>query len=155
MAAAGGKSSGSSKTRSSNQGGQAKELQTGSGQSLETQRRTPLFHAEHAARYDRQRIIVEYQELTGANLVVMIDQITPTNMTILEDLLFDCDPSKDLHLLLASPGGDGETALRMVRSMQQRCRELTVIIPDLAKSAATILCLGAHCILMGPGGDLG
>ncbi|MCL2465868.1 MAG: hypothetical protein FWF02_08625 [Micrococcales bacterium] len=85
----------------------------------------------------------------------MIDQITPTNMTILEDFLFDCDPSEDLHLLLASPGGDGETALRMVRSMQQRCRELTVVVPDMAKSAATILCLGAHHILMGPGGDLG
>ena len=43
----------------------------------------------------------------------------------------------------------------MVRSMQQRCKELTVVVPDMAKSAATILCLGAHHILMGPGGDLG
>jgi hypothetical protein len=85
----------------------------------------------------------------------VIDQITPTNTTILEDLLFDCEPHKDLHLLLSSPGGDGETALRMVRSMQQRCDELTVIMPDVAKSAATILCLGAHRILIGPGGDLG
>jgi len=66
-----------------------------------------------------------------------------------------CDPGRDLHLLLVSPGGDGETALRMVRSLQQRCRELTIIVPDQAKSAATILCLGAHHILMGPAGDLG
>ena len=43
----------------------------------------------------------------------------------------------------------------MVRSMQLRCKELTVVVPDMAKSAATILCLGAHHILMGPGGDLG
>ncbi|WP_259460473.1 SDH family Clp fold serine proteinase [Propionibacterium australiense] len=85
----------------------------------------------------------------------MIDQITWTNMTVLEELLVDCDQTKDLHLLLSSPGGDGEIALRMVRSLQQRCRELTVIVPDMAKSAATIVCLGAHHILMGPGGDLG
>jgi len=39
--------------------------------------------------------------------------------------------------------------------MQLRCKELTVVVPDMAKSAATILCLGAHNILMGPGGDLG
>lgn len=117
--------------------------------------RTPLYQAEHSNRYDRQDLIQKYESLTGANLIVVIDQITPTNMTVLEDLLFDCTPSKDLHLLLASPGGDGETALRMVRSMQQRCTELTVIVPDMAKSAATILCLGAHHILMGPGGDLG
>ena len=76
-------------------------------------------------------------------------------MTVLEELLFDCDPQKDLHLLLSSPGGDGETALRMVRSMQLRCKELTAVAPDMAKSAATILCLGAHHILMGPGSDLG
>ncbi|WP_314906718.1 serine dehydrogenase [Propionibacterium acidifaciens] len=56
---------------------------------------------------------------------------------------------------MSSPGGDGETALRMVRSVQLRCRGLTVVVPDMARSAATILCLGAHHILMGPGGDLG
>jgi len=54
-------------------------------------------------------------------------------------LLFDCDPNRPLHLLLASPGGDGETAIRMVRSIQARCSELTLIIPDMAKSAATLL----------------
>ena len=93
--------------------------------------------------------------MTGANLIVVIDQITPTNLTVLEELLFDCDPDRDLHLMLASPGGDGETALRMLRSLQARCHELTVIVPDQAKSAATILCLGAHHILIGPCGDLG
>ena len=34
-------------------------------------------------------------------------------------------------------------------------RELTVIIPDMAKSAGTILALGAHHILLGPTSDLG
>jgi len=119
--------------------------------------RTPLFAAEHSERYERQKIIREYQELTSAKLIVIIDSISPTNMTIMEELLVDLTKEQDLHLILCSPGGDGETAIRMVRSMQQRCRELTVIVPDMAKSAATIICLGAHhiLILMGPGGDLG
>ena len=117
--------------------------------------RTPLFAAEHSERYERQKIIREYQELTSAKLIVIIDSISPTNMTIMEELLVDLTKEQDLHLILCSPGGDGETAIRMVRSMQQRCRELTVIVPDMAKSAATIICLGAHHILMGPGGDLG
>ena len=55
-----------------------------------------------------ERMRVKYQQITGANLIVVIDQITPTNMTVLEELLFDCDPQKDLHLLLSSPGDDGE-----------------------------------------------
>jgi len=52
-------------------------------------------------------------------------------------------------------GGDGETAVRLARATQGRCKEFTVIIPDQAKRADTILALGAHYILMGPVGDLG
>lgn len=131
-------------------GGQAQELQTSSGVT-----RTPLFQAQHSERYARQRLIVDYENRTGANLIVMLDQIFPPNMTFLEELIFDCDKTKPLHVLLASPGGDGETAIRMVRSMQTRCSQLTVLVPDMAKSAATLLCLGADKIMMGPAGDLG
>lgn len=117
--------------------------------------RTPLFEAQHSERYARQLLVRRYQELTGANLIVMIDQIFADNMTYLEELIHPLDPDKPIHLLLASPGGDGETAVRIVRSLQARCTELTVLIPDMAKSAATILCLGADRLLFGPGGDLG
>ena len=57
--------------------------------------------------------------------------------------------------MLDSPGGDGEIAVRLVRAAQARCNELTVIIPDQAKSAATLLTLGADHILMSPSSDLG
>ena len=117
--------------------------------------RTPLFIAQHSERYGRQDLVRRYQDLTGANLIVMIDQIFPDNMTYLEELLHPLDSSKPLHLMLASPGGDGETAIRIVRSLQARCTELTILLPDMAKSAATILCLGADKIVFGPGGDLG
>ncbi len=85
----------------------------------------------------------------------MIDQIFPDNMTYLEELLHPLERSKPLHVMLASPGGDGETAIRIVRALQARCSDLTILLPDMAKSAATILCLGADRIIFGPGGDLG
>jgi membrane-bound ClpP family serine protease len=85
----------------------------------------------------------------------MVDVIFPASVTLLEELLVGADPEQDLHLILDSPGGDGETAVRLVRSAQARCRELTVIVPDQAKSAGTILVMGAHRILMGPTSDLG
>src|SRR5205823_5550063 len=50
---------------------------------------------------------------------------------------------------------DGETAVRLVRAAQARCRELTVLVPNQAKSAGTLLAMGAHHILMGPTSDLG
>jgi hypothetical protein len=116
---------------------------------------SPLFHAEQADRYDRQRLIKLYQHRFSCRLVTVVDQILPYSVTLFEELIYDANPAEDLHLMLATPGGDGETAVRLARAAQTRCREFTVIIPDQAKSAGTILALGAHHILMGPVGDLG
>jgi hypothetical protein len=118
-------------------------------------RQTPLFHAQHSDRYARQDLIREYEERFHCRLIVMVDVIFPESVTYFEELLQGADPEQDLHLLLDSPGGDGETAVRLVRSAQARCRELTVIVPNQAKSAGTILLIGAHHILMGPTSDLG
>lgn len=116
---------------------------------------SPLFHAEQADRYDRQRLIGLYQEAFDCRLVVLVDNIFPYAITLFEELIYNADPAQDLHLLLNTQGGDGETAVRLARAAQSRCREFTVIVPDMAKSAGTILALGAHRIVMGPVSDLG
>jgi len=85
----------------------------------------------------------------------MVDAIFGYSVPLIEELVHNADPDQDLHLLLNSPGGDGEAAVRIVRSIQARCKELSVIVPDRAKSAGTILCMGAHKIVMGPTSDLG
>ena len=56
--------------------------------------------------------------------------------------------------MLSSPGGDGEIAVRLLRAMQALCSSLTMIVPEMAKSAATIMCLGADELLVSPGSDL-
>jgi hypothetical protein len=48
----------------------------------------------------------------------MVAPIFPFSVTLFEELIHDADPSQNLHLLLDSPGGDGETAVRLVRSAQ-------------------------------------
>jgi ATP-dependent protease ClpP protease subunit len=117
--------------------------------------RSPLYFAENIGRYQRQALIKAYQETFNCRLVAMCDQIFDISVTLFEELIFNARPTDDLHLLLVSPGGDGEVAVRLVRAAQARCRELTVIVPDIAKSAGTLLVLGAHQILMGPTSDLG
>lgn len=117
---------------------------------------SPLYHAEHSERYERQALIRQYEQSHGARLMVVVDIIGSSSITYLEELLFDyTDSEDDLHLMLDTPGGDGEIAVRMARSMQARCAKLTVIVPDRAKSAGTLLAMGAHEILMGPTSDLG
>ena len=85
----------------------------------------------------------------------MVDYLFPPSVTLFEETLFDANPDENLHVMLYTLGGDGETALRLVRQAQSRCKELTVIVPDQAKSAGTLFVLGADRILMGPTSDLG
>jgi hypothetical protein len=141
--------------RTKNAGGKAGSLPDSPDTPLDFPHQTPLFHAQHAERYARQLLIREYENRFNCRLVVLIDVIFPDTITLLEELIFDAKPDEDLHLLLDTPGGDGETAVRLARSAQARCHELTVIVPNQAKSAGTILVLGAHHILMGPTSDLG
>ncbi len=116
---------------------------------------SPLYHAQHTNQYQRQQLIRAYETKTDSRLIVALDIIDSNTVTSLEEHLFGIDPSGDLHLLLGSPGGSAEQAIRAVRSLQSRCRRLAVVIPDIAKSAATLLALGADEIRLGPTSDLG
>lgn len=116
---------------------------------------TPIFRAQNEDRYLRQALIREYEHCHSCNLVVLIDQITQESVALFAELLHGLDHSKDLHLMIASPGGDGGVAVRLVRMAQEACRKLVVLVPEIAKSAATILALGAHEIVMSSSSDLG
>ncbi len=87
--------------------------------------------------------------------MVLIDSLFASSVTLFEETLYGADSNEDLHVMLATPGGDGETALRLVRQAQSHCAELTVIVPDQAKSAGTLFVLGADHIYLGPTSDLG
>ncbi len=88
-------------------------------------------------------------------MAVVIDSIFYDSVTLLEELLYDCGPNVDLHLIINSFGVLGEVAVRLVRSAQAHCRELTIIVPGQAKSAATLVAVGGHHIIMGLASDLG
>jgi ClpP class serine protease len=87
--------------------------------------------------------------------VVAIDIIDIDFVINLEEHLQKEKGDKELHLLLRSPGGDGEQAIRAIRVLQSRCSKLVLVVPDMAKSAATLLALGADEIRLAPASDLG
>lgn len=63
---------------------------------------------------------------------------------------------KPLALLIDCPGGDAHCAYRIARMLQRRTdNKVTVILPQCAKSAATILVLGAATLIFGRGAELG
>lgn len=63
---------------------------------------------------------------------------------------------KNLDLMLNSPGGSGEMAEKLIEMCRAHCqREFRVIVPNYAKSAATMIALGADVIVMGYLSELG
>jgi hypothetical protein len=78
------------------------------------------------------------------------------DIPLFEDLLRSCDGAKEGYLILNSPGGDGNVAEKMIMMCRRRFTEsFRVIVPNFAKSAATMVALGSDKILMGYLAELG
>jgi len=55
-----------------------------------------------------------------------------------------------LYFILYSAGGDGKSAFRIASFLKNYCKELIVVIPEMAASAATMLSLAGDSIMMTP-----
>lgn len=60
-----------------------------------------------------------------------------------------------LEILLHSPGGSADAAYQVMRFFRRHCKKLNIIVPLEAKSAGTLMCLGADSIYMGEMSELG
>ena len=63
--------------------------------------------------------------------------------------------SQKIALVIESPGGDAASAYQLCRLLQKHCGGYIAVIPRYAKSAATLLALGADEILMGQYAQMG
>jgi ClpP class serine protease len=111
----------------------------------------------------RQDLIKKIQEILGAKLVTYIANdahpislIMHQDVILFEDLLRSISTTKKGVLMINSPGGDPNTAEKLMLMCRNRFTEgFTVIVPNYAKSAATMICLGSDKILMGYMAELG
>lgn len=83
-------------------------------------------------------------------------QIDDDDCDMLQSVLQETDLSKGLVLMVNSPGGDPLAAERIVNI----CRSYAsggywALVPSRAKSAATVICMGAEKIIMVPVSELG
>ena len=62
---------------------------------------------------------------------------------------------RPVGLLVDSSGGDAKFAYHIARLFQRRTSQLTVMVPQYAKSAATLLALGASKLILGRDSELG
>ena len=89
------------------------------------------------------------------------EQISREDIVYMRELLQPLPLGTSVDLLLNSPGGDVDTAEKLVQMiLQVTCPpsepsgEFRLIVPDLAKSAATLVALGANSVVMGGSWDL-
>jgi ATP-dependent protease ClpP protease subunit len=123
---------------------------------------TPFFHTVNLARYRRQELIKAIQRRTGRRLICYVSETAPLvrdDVVPLMDLLHQVPVGTNIDFLLNTTGGDVSTADKMARILRRRVGStagaLRVIVPDYAKSAGTLLALGADTIVMSDSSELG
>lgn len=111
-----------------------------------------------------QALIDRIEQDTGHNLICYYAPFTPVSTIqdqdpdLLENILRSVDLEKyerKLDLMINSPGGSPYAAAKMVRVCRVFSSEFRTIVIGRAMSAATLLCLGAHELLMGVTASLG
>jgi hypothetical protein len=81
--------------------------------------------------------------------------IDSTDIPAMGDILLSIGDVDQLNLIISGPGGDGTIAEKMIELCRAYCKQFRVIVPNRAKSAATIIALGADEIVMGYCSELG
>lgn len=65
------------------------------------------------------------------------------------------DKKDKVCLILITHGGDPDAAYRIARATNHHYKNFEILIPDICKSAGTLVCIGAHKLIFGDRGELG
>lgn len=127
--------------------------------------KTPVFQniIDTNSKEHRQRIIKSIQQKLDGKLIVYtaspfhpFPSIMIHDIPLFEDMLRSVSDSEKGYLMINSPGGDANAAEKILMMCRRRfAKEFNVIVPDYAKSAATLIALGSDKIFMGYLAELG
>lgn len=123
--------------------------------------KTPMFQAIHAQRYQRQALLKAIGTQFHRPLICYICGLSaPINRddtVFFVDLLHNVKKGDNLDLMLHTGGGDIDAAEKLISIVRTRVGtgQLRVIVPDFAKSAGTLMALGADEIVMSDMSELG
>ena len=123
--------------------------------------KTPMYEAVHAQRYQRQAMIREIEARTDRSLICYVSgraAIIDRDDTVgFMEMLHNIPPETNIDLLLHTGGGDVDAAEKLLTLVQATVGggELRIIVPDFAKSAGTLMTLGADMLIMSDSSELG
>lgn len=122
--------------------------------------RTPFYAASHSERYHRQDLIRSIQRESEFRLICYVSsgcRIEHNDAVQFRDLLHRVGDGEDIELLLHTPGGDIDAADRLIHMIREKVggAAFRIVVPHLAKSAGTLMVLGADTVVMSDTSELG
>lgn len=131
------------------------ELNVNQDQLLKRQKLIAEIEQSLTAKYNSPNRMMSYVMRFGHQRTSMHTGDIPNIETVLNSIT----GAEQINLLIHSPGGDGTITEKIVDICRSHLvganRKLRVIVPNVAKSAATILALGTDEIIMGYTSELG
>jgi ATP-dependent protease ClpP protease subunit len=123
--------------------------------------KTPMYAALNAGRYQRQELIKQINASENTNLICYVGgletEIDRNDVIGFVEMLHNVRENSPIDLLLNTGGGDVDACEKLVALIHAKARDkqFRVIVPDLAKSAGTLMALGANKIIMSDTSELG
>ena len=109
----------------------------------------------------RKKLIKEIEKLTGRRLLVYVADINkpastlkPEDKTGFSDLIQDIE-EHEVDIMINSPGGFAEVTEAIVEMLRAKFKSIRFAIPNMAKSAATLLVLSGDELMMDHRSELG
>ncbi|MGI5901010.1 MAG: SDH family Clp fold serine proteinase [Desulfitobacteriia bacterium] len=105
----------------------------------------------------RKELLRRLEEIRHSKVLVYFSY-TPLDDRILVPLyreLENIGKTEKIDLFLHSYGGAVDTPYKVVMLIREFCKDFAVIVPFVAKSAASMIVLGADEVVMGPISELG
>lgn len=102
-------------------------------------------------------ILAQIEHLRGSKALLFAtnDQANPPRQMIEKDVLpfYTClheiGEVEQIDLILHTGGGEVQTARKVIDLLHQRANKVNVLVPYKARSAGTLICLGADQVVMG------
>ena len=122
--------------------------------------RTPLYAASNSERYHRQDLIKDIQKESEFRLICYVSsgcRIEHNDVLQFRDLLHRIGDGENIELLVHTRGGDIDAAERLVLMIREKVGDAAfrIVVPHLAKSAGTLMVLGADTVVMSDTSELG
>jgi len=114
----------------------------------------------HTQTKRRQKLIKKIEDRFGTKILLYVAKlnypIDYNDIHLVGSMLESVGETDNIDLIIQSGGGIGTVAEKIVEMIRSYCKKrFRVIVPNVAKSAATMLALGADEIIMGVTSELG